>query len=86
MTKASTQKLLLWLPLLVMAFYTSFQIHTLHTKQTSYYAVGAGAAEAARPATAHADDATQQWASTLVGAAAGGGTGASTGLDGEKKL
>ena len=47
-------------------------------------AVGAGAAEAARPATKDADDATQQTVSAVVGAIAGGGTGASTGLDGEK--
>jgi hypothetical protein len=47
-------------------------------------ALGAGAAEAARPATAHADDATQQWASAAIGAIAGGGTGASTARDGEE--
>jgi len=47
-------------------------------------ALGAGAAEAARPATANANDATQQSVSALVGAIAGGGTGASVGLDGEK--
>jgi len=47
-------------------------------------ALGAGAAEATRPATADADDATQQTVSTIVGAVAGGGTGASVGLDGEK--
>jgi hypothetical protein len=33
---------------------------------------------------ANKSDATQQWASTIVGAIAGGGTGASTGLSGEK--
>jgi hypothetical protein len=31
---------------------------------------------------ANQNEATQQWASTLVGAVAGGGTGASTGLSG----
>jgi hypothetical protein len=47
-------------------------------------ALGAGAAEMARPATADADKGTQQSVSALVGALAGGGTGGSVGLDGEK--
>ena len=42
MTKATTQKLILWLPLLVMAFYTSAQINKLHTKQTNYHAINIG--------------------------------------------
>ena len=47
-------------------------------------ALGAGAAEMVRPATADADEGTQQTVSALVGAIAGGGTGASTGRDGEE--
>jgi filamentous hemagglutinin len=47
-------------------------------------ALGAGAREAVSGATKDEDDATQQVVSSLIGAAAGGGTGASVALDGEK--
>jgi len=47
-------------------------------------ALGAGAREAASGLSAGQSDATQQTASALIGAIAGGGTGASVALDGEK--
>ena len=74
---------ILLLPLLfLLGFLYPWQMqhHTHH----NIYAIGAGAAEAARPATQGKSDATQQWASAIIGAVAGGGTGASTGLQGEK--
>lgn len=47
-------------------------------------ALGAGTAEAIRPATAEMSTAAQQWMSLFAGAIAGGGSGASTGLAGEQ--